>query len=146
MKIYLLCPVRLATKRVKTLLTNYVEDLEKEGHEIFYPARDNPYEEVDDIGDQICLANTTAILEADEVHIYWEKESRGSKFDLGVVYTAWKPIIILNKLDTSNHGPTFEKFMLNWPFGVEVRLIDIEEMDEVEQSLVHERLRALGYE
>lgn len=122
MKIYLLCPVRKATNTIKILLDAYTEMLEKDGHEVFYPARDNPFENIDLIGTDICRSNVDAIKNADEVHIYWISSSTGSKFDLGIVWAYEKPIILLNEFEV-NKAPSFGTLLLGWPFGIRKEFI-----------------------
>ena len=139
MKIYLLCPVRRASDTLREILEAEVKKLEIEGHEVFYPARDNPFETVDLVGDGICSSNVGAIKHADEVHIYWMPESTGSKFDLGAVWVYEKPIVLLNEFE-ANKGPSFGALLQNWPFGVRKELIANEE-----EKIIEERLKALGY-
>lgn len=120
MKIYLICPVRLATDKNKEYLNAYVDYLEKEGNDVYYPARDNPYEKIDKVGDMICKANEFAIVWSDEVHIYWIEESTGSKFDLGLTFAHQKPIVILNDIKVEiRDKPSFKNLLNSWPFGVE---------------------------
>jgi hypothetical protein len=134
-KIYLICPVRRATDEDKAFLDNYIARIEARGDTVFYPARDNPYEETDRIGDMICSVNSLAIETADEVHIYWVESSAGSKFDLGIVFACCKPIVILNHIDETE-TKSFTKLLLHWPWGVK----------SYEDEIVIERLKALGYE
>lgn len=119
MKIYLICPVRLATDKNREYLNAYVDYLEKEGNDVYYPARDNPYEKIDKAGGMICKANESAIVWSDEVHIYWIEESTGSKFDLGLTFAYQKPIVILNDIEVDRDKPSFTNLLNSWPFGVE---------------------------
>jgi hypothetical protein len=81
--IYILCPVTIATKEDDAELVAYVDMLEEEGHKVHLPARDTD-QDADTFN--ICLQNSAAIQEADEVHIFYRSDSLGSHFDLGVTF------------------------------------------------------------
>lgn len=118
-----MCPVRRATDEVKRFLAEYVSRLEERGVEVFYPARDNPHEGTDRIGDKICDCNAIAIDTCDEVHIYWDESSAGSKFDLGMAFVFEKPIVLINEVD-STETKSFNSLLKHWPWGVEEILPD----------------------
>lgn len=94
MKIFLICPVRNATEDQKTAMNDYITFMEDSGNEVYYPARDT--NQVDNIGFRICNDNKLAIFNADEVHIFWDKDSKGSLFDLGIAFAFDKPLHIVN--------------------------------------------------
>ncbi|MCW1296465.1 MAG: hypothetical protein OH319_02180 [Candidatus Parvarchaeota archaeon] len=94
-KIFIICPVRGAKECEIKELEEYVSKLESNGHKVYYPPRDTKQD--DPIGIRICSANKKAVMEADEVHVYWDDESEGSRFDLGMAFMANKPIILINK-------------------------------------------------
>lgn len=85
MKIYIICPVRNSTPEVKKLLDDYVSMLEKDGHTVHYPPRD--VDQTDDgVGLEICKKHRVAMWKADEIHVLWDENSGGSKFDLGMAF------------------------------------------------------------
>lgn len=89
LKVFVLCPVRDATEKEKEFLGDYVEKLENQGYKIHYPPRDT--EQVDPLGGYgICSENSRAIMESDEVHVYWNKKSQGSLFYLGTSFNEHK--------------------------------------------------------
>lgn len=94
MKIFLICPVRNATEDQKTAMNNYITSMENNGNKVYYPARDT--NQIDSIGFRICNDNKMAIFDADEVHIFWDKDSKGSLFDLGMAFALDKPLRIVN--------------------------------------------------
>jgi len=109
--IYIICPVRKLPPEVKKLLDAYVTKLEedKDNH-VHYPPRD-----VDQTrsGMDICIEHSEFMNIADEVHVYWDPESSGSKFDLGMAFVRFlnKPgfkVVIINKVE-----PTEEKSFTN---------------------------------
>ncbi len=97
-KVFLICPVRDASLEVQETLDGYVAALEFSGYKVHYPPRDTKQDDPRG-GINICLQNTAAIADADEVHIYWVKESGGSKFDLGATIALRKPLYIVNPED-----------------------------------------------
>ena len=44
----------------------------------------------------ICYQNQAAIIQADEVHVWWDKTSKGYLFDLGMCAMVGKPLKIIN--------------------------------------------------
>ncbi len=103
MRIYLICPVRNATEEQKKRMLQYIADLESAGHQVHYPARDTKQED-ETGGWNICTTNKNAILNADEVHIFWDDKSSGTLFDLGMAFCANKKLVVVNPetIDTTN--------------------------------------------
>jgi hypothetical protein len=94
-KIFLICPVRNATDEQKAHMQGYIDGLEAQGYKVYYPARDT--KQIDETGGwNICTANKNGILDADEVHIFWDEKSTGSLFDLGMAFCAGKKLIVAN--------------------------------------------------
>lgn len=83
--VYLICPVRRCTPEVRAEMDGYVANLERLGYEVHYPPRDVDQSN-DDGGVRICIEHLDAMLGVDEVHIWWDNESSGSHFDLGMAY------------------------------------------------------------
>lgn len=94
MKIFLICPVRNATDEQNNKMNKYITALEVNGDEVYYPTRDT--NQRDNIGFGICSDNKMAIFNADEIHIFWDKDSKGSLFDLGMAFAFEKPLKIVN--------------------------------------------------
>ena len=85
--IFLICPVRNVDKETEKMIAAYVKKHEDSGLKVYWPSRDTV--QVDPTGGiRICRDNTYAIIQAKEIHIWWNKESTGSKFDLGVSLAA----------------------------------------------------------
>lgn len=99
-KIYLICPVRFCDEKTRAEMDGYVAGLEAQGHQVHYPPRDVCQTD-DGIGLDICEAHADAMEEADEVHVWWVPESRGSHFDFGMAYAIRRlrhlPIVLANK-------------------------------------------------
>ena len=96
-KIFLISPVRKVSQEEKVRLLEYVSKLELDGHQVYLPSRDTNQD--DAIGLNICQANRKAIEEADEIHIYYSKNSEGIPFDFGMTFMARKPLFIVNRED-----------------------------------------------
>jgi hypothetical protein len=113
MRIFLICPVRNASCEQLVRLNEYIHKKEAEGHEIYYPARDT--DQNDNIGFNICYNNADAIRKADEIHIFYDSNSQGSLFDLGVAFALYKKLVIVNKNElTPTEGKSFINMILQW--------------------------------
>lgn len=111
--IFLICPVRNATESQKQRMEQYIKDLELAGAKVHYPARDT--NQVDETGFRICSDNCDAVHWSDEVHIFWDKNSTGSLFDLGVAFAYKKPVKIVNidEIEKTD-GKSFTNMILEW--------------------------------
>jgi len=83
MKIYIICPVRLADDKMRAKLEAYANWLEDEGHTVHLPHRDTDQSSSEF---EICMENGKATMEADEVHVVYDKRSTGIHFDLGMLF------------------------------------------------------------
>ncbi len=96
-KIFIICPVRNVTEGQLEDIKNYVEELDKH-YIVHFPPRDTNQTD-DGVGLGICRENRKAIEEADEIHIYWDVASKGSLFDLGMVFVLRKKLLLINKVN-----------------------------------------------
>jgi len=90
-RIFIICTVRSATPDYVNRLEQYVQKLEESGHIVHLPHRDTDQSES---GYGICVQNTNAINDADEVHIFYNTESQGTHFDMGVAFALNKKLVI----------------------------------------------------
>lgn len=95
MKIYMICPVRNSSSSERGKVTRYVEKLESEGHEVFFPHRDIEQDDPTE-GVMICTLEARAMRKAEVVHIWWNAKSIGSHFDLGMALVLNKPLVLAN--------------------------------------------------
>lgn len=109
MKVFIICPVRSLNDKEKSFIEQYIQTLEEQGNEVHYPPRNTNQD--DYIGYNICLQNCLAILEADEVHVYFNKDSKGTLFDLGMAFMACKIVKLINKLEPTEHK-SFENVLI----------------------------------
>ena len=99
--IYLICPVRDCLPEVKIQMDKYVIGLEAEGKKVHYPPRD-----VDQsLGEyDICSKHRLSMKDCKEVHIWWDRSSTGSHFDLGMafmllIFNPYLKIVLANPID-----------------------------------------------
>jgi hypothetical protein len=100
------------TQEENEFLRGYVADLETEGHFVYWPPRDT--DQTDILGGiSICEKNRLAILNAEQINIFFKKKSQGTFFDLGIAFAYGKPIKIINKEDIEiTGGKSFENVLL----------------------------------
>lgn len=111
MKICLISPVRMATAENTKLIRRYVEKLEKSGHQVHWPIRDT--NQTDPVGIEICDTNLRAILEADEIHIWYLAKSEGIHFDLGAAYMLIRTLGYKKRIVFANKDEFREEIALN---------------------------------
>ena len=109
MKIFIICPVRNATPEEKVELEEYVTKLESDGHDVHYPPRDT--DQTDPVGISIIRNNHASLYDSDEVHVYWNGNSIGSLFDIGMLYALHKPLILIKPITSTPHK-SFENILL----------------------------------
>lgn len=99
-KIFIICPVRNASEAVLEEIRSHVAQLEARGHQVHWPARDT--DQSDTHGIFICMENCDAIIDADEVHIWFDPVSTGSHFDRGMLFALLrlgfrKRVVLINR-------------------------------------------------
>lgn len=108
-KIFLICPVANATPEIRKRLEDYVAGLEKDGCKVHLPHRDTNQEDATG-GYEICRTNFQAIIEASEIHIWYDETSGGSKFDMGGIFMLVvmlghsKKIVVVNEDEVPESG------------------------------------------
>ena len=110
MFIFIICTVRNASNDYRLKLENYVNLLEKNGHIVHLPHRDTNQSAS---GIDICTGNMNAIKQADEVHIFYNPESLGTHFDMGVAFANNKKIKIVENV-TYGSKKSFARFLSEW--------------------------------
>ena len=105
MKIYLICPVRHVSSEQSEKIQAYVAGLEREGHSVHYPPRD--VDQDDPTGLEICTNHRSAMVAADRVDIWWDPNSTGSHFDLGMAFALNKRINLVEIWGQVPSGKSF---------------------------------------
>ena len=124
--IFLICPVRNASERQREDMELYKNIMLEAGYKVHIPHLDTE-EEFDLFGGYaICCENGDAIAKADAVHIYYDKESQGSLFDLGIAYYLNKSLVLINQeqiaFDENDFGDRLVKKWVNPVKGMPKRL------------------------
>jgi len=109
-KIFVICTVRGANPEYKQKLEDYVKVLEIDGNEVHLPHRDTNQ---DARGIDICTENMESIIWADEVHIFYNPESQGSHFDMGVAFALNKPIKVVESVPLTE-GKSYQRMLKEW--------------------------------
>lgn len=102
MKYYIICSVRDADQELRDKLESYALSLEMEGHEVHLPHRDTNQ---DATGLEICDQNMAAMIEADEIKVFWDPKSFGSHFDLGIAFVLDKRLDYVEGPQPDEAGP-----------------------------------------
>ena len=111
--VFLICPVRNASEKQKKEMSEYIVKLKSEGKKVYYPGTDT--NQVDLIGYRICNDNRKAIEESKEVHIYFDGNSVGSLFDLGMAFALKKKLYIVNKDEyVITNTRSFSNITMEW--------------------------------
>ena len=115
--VFLICPVRNASKEALAAANAYVSGLEADGYRVHWPPRDTAQD--DPVGDRICRDNGRALLAADEVHVWYDPASQGSVFDFGMLFMASevigpkKKIVLVNRDAVApTDGKSFQNVLL----------------------------------
>lgn len=111
MRIFIICPVRKLQDAERARIQKYIEDLERRGHKVHWPPRDTPQD--DPVGINICAANRAALEAAEEVHVWYNPESQGSLFDLGMAWALRKSIRLINDIVPTSQK-SFANVLLAW--------------------------------
>ncbi len=114
--IFIISPVRMASKELLDKLACYVDQLEGEGHSVHFHVRDVDQSD-DGLGLNIITHHRMAMQHVDEVHVWWDDSSRGSLFDFG---TAWafsmqnqKKFVVINRDEVeSTPGKSYTNILL----------------------------------
>lgn len=103
MKIFLICPVAKATKKINAKITQYVRGLEEKGHSVHWPTRDTEQDDPTG-GVEINRTNFRAILKSDEVHVWYAETSSGSKFDMGGLFMLIEMLGVTKRVVIANEA------------------------------------------
>ena len=113
MKIFMICPVRGISEDYRQAIESQIANLESQGNEVYYPARDT--DQIDPTGINICRQNRDAISNADIVYIIWDGKSTGSLFDLGMAFAINKPIrTVTGYFPPATDFKSFQSMVYDW--------------------------------
>jgi len=107
---FIICTVRGASEEYKKKLEDYVALKESEGWEVHLPHRDTNQ---DASGYDICIQNARAIAMAREVHIFYNPESQGTHFDMGVAFAFGRKIVVVENVEYGP-GKSYPRMLDEW--------------------------------
>lgn len=107
--IYIICPVRNADPAITADIAKYVDDQEALGHHVHFPPRD--VDQSDPIGIDICTSHLAAMKNASRVDIFWDVNSKGSHFDLGMAFALGKRINLIKVFGEVPSGKSYVAVM-----------------------------------
>lgn len=110
MKIFVIGSVRDATEEVRKKFEDHVKNLEEKGHKVHLPHRDTNQSAS---GINICKQNKQAIIDADEVHIFYSPTSQGSHFDLGMSFALNKKLVVIENVPYGE-GKSYPRMIDEW--------------------------------
>lgn len=109
MRIHLICPVRLATKEQQKEIDEYAHQLEIEGHTVHNPKY--AVNQEDPTGWNICNEHYLSMTKSDRVDIFWDNNSKGSHFDLGMAFAIGIPVKVIKVYNSDTKEKSYTKVM-----------------------------------
>lgn len=112
--VFFISPVRKLSEKTRKACEEYVAECEKKGERVHWPLRDTKQ----DAGSlAICTQNNRGIIRATRAALYYDPDSQGSLFDIGMWFMEWKrfkkPIAIVNPEDiTATPHKSFANLLL----------------------------------
>jgi nucleoside 2-deoxyribosyltransferase len=110
MKIFIICSVRDANQEFKNKVMGYALEQKLKGHDVYVPFIDT---DQTSSGNNICKSNKRAIMDADEVHIFYNSLSQGTHFDMGVAFALNKKIKIIEN-ESFGEGKSYPRMLTEW--------------------------------
>jgi len=109
--VFLISPVRKLDAETEELLSHLVDYAERNGDVVHWPKIDT---DQSGNGTAICQQNRQAIINADEVWLWWQADSQGSLFDLGIAWGLKKPLKIISGDLKYTEEKSFDNVLLDW--------------------------------
>lgn len=110
MRAFLICSVRGADEATLRAQEKYVASLEARGYEVHYPPRDTNQNVS---GSEITCQNYWAMKNADEVHVFYNPDSQGTHFDLGMAFAMAKKIVVAHNVPYGP-GKSYARMLDEW--------------------------------
>ena len=109
-RMFIICTVRGASEEYKKKLEDYVAQKEAEGWEVHLPHRDT---DQNASGYNICMQNAKAIAMAHEVHIFYNPDSQGTHFDMGVAFAYGRKMVVVENVEYGP-GKSYTRMLDEW--------------------------------
>lgn len=107
MRIHLICPVRGVSEEQQREIDEYVLSLENEGHEVHNPKY--AVDQNDETGWNICEGHYNSMIKSDRIDIFWDIDSKGSHFDLGMAFALGMPVKLVKLYKEDAAGKSYVK-------------------------------------
>lgn len=107
MKIHLICPVRNVTDEQQREIDAYCAEKIAQGYEVHNPKYD--VNQDDETGYNICESHLDSMRVADLVAVFWDVNSKGSHFDLGMAFALNKRVVLIKTYQPDNDGKSYVK-------------------------------------
>jgi hypothetical protein len=88
-------------------IDDYARQLQGEGHEVHNPKY--AVDQDDATGFNICLGHLHSMMMANRIDVFWDVNSKGSHFDLGMAFALNKPIKLVKIYQPDNEGKSYVK-------------------------------------
>lgn len=108
--VFLICSVRGATPEALAEQEEYVHELERRGYVVHYPPRDTKQ---DASSLQITRQNFCAMEWAKEVHVWYNPDSQGTHFDLGMAFALGKTLTVAKSVPYGT-GKSYPRLLREW--------------------------------
>lgn len=109
-RMFIICTVRGASEEYKQKLEDYVTQKESEGWEVHLPHRDTNQNTSEY---EICNENARAIAMANEVHVFYNPESQGTHFDMGVAFALGRKVVVVENVPYGE-GKSYSRMLDQW--------------------------------
>jgi len=109
MRIHLICPVRNVSEEQQKEIDNYANKLIKTGHIVHNPKY--AVNQEDETGFDICNSHYRFMINAHRVDIFWDVNSKGSHFDLGMAFALRKHIKLVKSYTPDIEEKSYVKVM-----------------------------------
>jgi len=107
-RIYIIRPVRIVKDEDRKNIDEYIRMEREAGNIVFDPATDTKQ---DDGIFNVLASDREGMHQVNEVHVYYTDYSKGSLFDYGMAFMAYKPVRLINRDAVK---PTPEKSIENF--------------------------------
>lgn len=109
MKIHLICPVRNVTNEQQEEIDRYCDEKIAHGYEVHNPKY--AVNQDDETGYNICKGHLDSMISANIIAVFWDENSKGSHFDLGMAFALGKKVELVKVYQPDNKGKSYVKVM-----------------------------------
>lgn len=108
-RIHVICPVRGVSDQQQDEIDSQCKAWEEDGYEVHNPKY--AVDQNDETGYNICKGHLESMREADYIAVWWDVNSKGSHFDLGMAFALGKKVVLMKTYQPDNDGKSYVKVM-----------------------------------